>query len=141
MAQILQPEYQWVLNLNNAVNLVAVQSVVPTFQNKPMIIQGRGRFIDGTPFERADEAITILGKARFSWLIPVMSTVQYAFMRNTYASGGYFARMTVRTRNSLDSFANYSATLQIPTLETIGESRRSDVYRNVVLNFVVRAVL
>lgn len=140
MTVIFQPDYQWAAGFNNVAGFVTVQSDVPSYQNKPMIIQSRGRFVDGELFERADGVIVTLGESGFSWLIPVMGITQYAYIRAKSPGGtGYYVKQTVRTRNSLDAFANYSAILHIPRPSDL--ERRSDVYRNVVLRWIVEAAL
>lgn len=140
MATIYQSDYKWAIGFNNVAGYTIVESDVPLYQNKPMIVQGRGRFEDGDPFERADAAISTLGKPLFTWLVPVMGLNQYAYIRAKAPGGtGYYVRMTVRTRNSLDAFANYSATLQIPRPSEL--ERKRDSYRNVLLRFVVEAAL
>lgn len=140
MTVILQPDYKWADGFNNVVGFLTVQSDVPAYQNKPMIIQSRGRFEDGELFERADGVIVTIGKNVFTWLIPVMSVTQYAYIRAKSPGGtGYYWKATVRTRNSLDAFANYSATLQIPRPSDL--ERRADAYRNVILRWSVEAAL
>lgn len=143
MAIILQPDYKWVASFNNAGNLVAVQSVVPMYQNKPMIIQGRGNWNLGNVFERADKMTTVTGFGSFFWLIKVMSVNQYDYIQDTYTVGGnsLSAKMTVRTRSKGDdtTFANYSAVLRLPKIGDL--ERRQDAYLNVRLTFIEEAAL
>lgn len=142
MATILQPDLKWVASFNNAGNLVAVQSVVPTYQGKPMIIQSRGSW-ESVVRSKANKHSYETGFDIFVWTVPVMGVNQYDYIQDTYTVGGISlsGEMTVRTRSKQDddTYANYSAVLRLPKQSTL--RRKQDSYQNVPLRFIVEAAL
>lgn len=134
-------EYQLAVGWNNAAGLANVEVAFPRYQNNPLIVRGRGRFQPGIQRVRADFGSSETGKQVFTWLIPVMGINQYVYWQSTYSTGGnsYSGKVTARTRNAADSFANYSATYRIPTPDQL--EPREDSYQNVVVIFTVEAAL
>ncbi|PJF39128.1 MAG: hypothetical protein CUN54_09395, partial [Phototrophicales bacterium] len=66
---------------------------------------------------RADGTIYIAGFGSMSLLLPAITWAQYEHLRTTYAAGGYSGLVTVGTRTTGDTYANYNAVLRLPTPE------------------------
>lgn len=130
-------------NWNNAAGLAYIEDAIVWYQDKPLIIQSRGRWDEGIERERADKLSTITGFQTFDWFAPVMGANQYDNLQDTYTTGGTGLRgkVTARTRsmNDDDTFANYSAVLVIPKRKDL--ERKFDAYLNVKLRFIVEAAL
>lgn len=140
MALIPHQDYRIVVAFNNAPNLVNIEIAIPLYRDKPLIVQGIP--LDGGIHRiGADKSIYRTGFSMIEWLAPCMGRNQYYFIQDTYTRGGnsFDGPVTIRTRFDDTTFANYSATLQLPKPSTL--QRKYDSYLGVMLRFVIEAIL
>lgn len=132
--------YSIASGFNNAVGLTNVETTFPLFRNKPLIVQGR-TLNPGIKRKRADKLAYRTGFVIIEWRIPVMSIEQYNYWIATYTTGGnsFSGKNTIRTKNALDAYANYSVVSDIPAPNDLRS--RGGAYRDVVIVHTVEAAL
>lgn len=125
--------YGWSGTPNN------VETTFPTYQGHPLIVRGRGLYDPGIIRTRADKLDYLTGFSTVIWRIKVLSVAQYNYFQDTYTVGGnsYSGKVTIRTRNTDDAFANVNAVLKMPKASTLTKHPTADAYRDVEIRFVV----
>lgn len=124
-------DYQIAAGHNNAAGLTNIESLVPSGNIAFPPPAARGNRNPGITRIRANGVATQSGYPAQVWRMVWLTYEQYAYLKTTYASGGYSAAVTVRTRFGSGDYANYNAVLNIPY-----ESDLNDVgwgYRDVSL--------
>lgn len=146
-------DHKWAPGWDNAGSLVAVEDALPFFQSRPCYVRSNGpgtQQPQGILRQRADGLIVETGKKVFIWIADVMSDVQLEFIRKTYTAGGigYSAKMTVKTLvgdsgspNYTPAFANFNATLQIPSRADLQGGAILNAFTGVPLRFIVEEAL
>lgn len=134
-------QYKIAAGWNNAAGLANVEDQFPRYQNKPLIVRGRGGFSPGVRRIRGNFSVSYSGKQIIRWRIRVMGINQYNYWQANYTTGGnsYSGKNTIRSRNGSDSFANYSVTSQLPSPDTL--ETKGDSYQNVEIIHVIEAAL
>lgn len=132
--------YSIASGFNNAGGLMNVETVFPTFQTKPMIVQGR-TFNPGVKRKRADKVGYRTGFQIIIWRIPIMSIAQYNYWQANYTIGGnsYSGKNTIKSKSATDAYANYSVVSELPSPDEL--KSRAGVYMNVVITHTVEASL
>jgi hypothetical protein len=130
--------YQWASGFGNTEAFVNVEDDVTKYRNKPLIVSGRARFDDGILRTRADLLRYLTGLKSFTWTVPVMSIAQYEYIQTNYTVGGnsFSGRMTIKTRISDDTYADFNAILYLPKQPELTRTRTGDAFQNVTLTFV-----
>lgn len=133
-------DYKIASGWNNAAGLANIETQFPRYQNKPLIVRGRG-FNPGIKRIRADFQVYATGKQTIRWRFRVMSIAQYNYFMSNYTTGGnsYSGKNTIRTKNVGDTYANYSVTSQLPSPDEL--QTKADAYLDVVITHVVEAAL
>jgi hypothetical protein len=135
--------YALAAGYSSAGSLVNVETSFPTYQEHPLIVQGRGTWDDGIERERADKLSTLTGFQIFKWKLPVMSMAQYDYAQDTYTTGsnGLRGKVTVTTRSIADddTWANYNAVMHLPKRTDL--ERKQDAFLDVEIIFVVHEAL
>lgn len=141
MTTALLQGYQWATGFNNVPGLKAVEMDVPTFRGKPFYVHALGAWDPGVVRMRGDGTEGTYGFKRPTWLADVMGLAQYNYIQATYTPGGIgmSAKLTIRTRNGQDVFANFNAILYLPKKSEL--QRRWDAYRDAPLVFSIREAL
>lgn len=132
--------YQWAAAFDNAAELAAVETNVPTYRSRPLLVRD-APFDDGLIRGRADKLSETTGFQTFDWIFDLMSVAQYRYIQDTYTVGGtsYSGKLTVRTRDRDGAFANYNAVLRLPKGSEL--TRFRDCYRDVRLHFIIEEAL
>ena len=125
------PKYSFSLAAghNNAAGLVNVENILPSSDRYFWPPKTPGGFNPGELIGRADDIIVTVGYASFVWVFDVLTLAQYNYLITTYSTGGntYSGKVTVRTVNAANSYANYNATMKIPPQPTRNFIRRTGV--------------
>lgn len=134
--------YQIAAGWNAAGSLANIETAFPKYQNKPLIVRAR-RFNEGIKRIRGDKQRSTSGFQSFVWFCKVLSVAQWNYFQDNYSSGGssYSGKVTVRTRKSDDTYANFNAVMHLPDPSEMDSSLIGDAYRNVEIRFVVEAAL
>lgn len=132
--------YSIASGFNNAAGLANVETAFPTFQGKPMIVQGR-TFNPGEKRRRADKLTYRTGFQIALWRIPVMSIAQYNYWIANFTTGGnsFSGKNTIKTKKVDDTYGDYSVVSDIPSPDEL--KSRGGAYRDVLITHVVEAAL
>lgn len=101
---------------NNAAGLVNIEQITPSSGRRFYPPRTPGGFSPGELIGRADDIVVTVGYASFIWLFDTLTRYQYNYLIATYSTGGnsYSGKVTVRTLNAINAYANYNATIHIP---------------------------
>lgn len=123
--------FAWINGLDNADNVVNVESDILVYQGNPIMVFAPP-IDEGEQFERANRHITMLGNQVAKWRITAAHLSQYWDIRTSYCNGGYSADMTIYTQANDYTWNYYSVTMQLPK-----ESGIEFVPGNGLLNFEI----
>lgn len=82
---------------------------------------------------RTDGAVATIGFPSQVWMMPFLTYTHYDYLLETYCGDGYSGKVTIRTRIRKNPYANYNATLVVPTPEELLNSNVGWGYQQVPL--------
>lgn len=119
-------QYALAVGSNNTAGLVTLSTLAP-----PIIVRGRGRYRVGEQVTLLDGRVAGFGRPSIAWLVGVLLPSQYAYLSTTFCAGGWWGRVTARTRLNGNAYVVGNATLVLPF--TADLDQRVGRYENVTL--------
>lgn len=105
---------------NSLVNIETIKPMGDThFFYAPKAI---GFYDPGQPNVRGDGLLSFNGFASVAWKFPVMTRLQLAYARTTWANGGWSGLVTIYTTTGNTTYARYNANLLISLPNTFDGS-------------------
>jgi hypothetical protein len=113
--------YEIIADHDNIGSLVNIETIKPTSDTRYFCPpQGYALYDPGLLRELLYEALLYeAGYATTTWLFSVLTRLQYEYLRDTYAAGGYRGLVTIRTRTDRVAYDYFNATIDIPKLTTV----------------------
>lgn len=125
-------DYQIAAGHNNAAGLVNIGAITPSSGIPFPEPVARPNYTPGNHKIRLDGLDYVTGYAAHTWLMPFLDWRHYAYLQTTYCAGGYSGLVTIRTRYMSVAYANYNATLRIPTPDEILDKNVGWGYNNLI---------
>jgi hypothetical protein len=109
------PEYKIAVGWDNVAGLTTLEGLTVTDDIQPFIYpKGVKQFDAGIRKTRADGTDYFVGWGSTRWVFGVLTWRQWAYIKQTFCAGGYSGNVTVRTRTSGLTYANFNAVLKLP---------------------------
>lgn len=130
-------EYKIAAGNNNAAGLALIGGITATNDIPFAEPAAQQNYRPGRLVLRLDTLTSEVGINSQMWMMG-LTWLQYTYLRATYCGGRYSGKVTIRTRWQGGSYANYNATLHIPT-ENLNFTLNG--YSSVPLTFIdLRAI-
>lgn len=130
-------DYQIAAGYNNAGGLQNVEDILPLANNRQTFLaKGWGNIDEGIERERADGTTYTTGFTIITWQLSVLSIEQWAYLQTNYSTGGnsLSGLVTIRTRVTNKTYANYNAVMKLPKLSEF--DKEFGIMRNAEIRFV-----
>ena len=124
-------DYRIAAGHNNAAGLTKLGKITPSGDIPFTEPTAKLNYSPGTARLRLDAGIYAAGFKSQEWTLGFVTLKQYDYLKTTYCAGGYSGLVTVRTRWNSGSYANYNATLQLPTEAQLEQFRGGNKWVNV----------
>lgn len=134
---VFQGEYKLAAGWNNAAGLTGLEGVFIANDFIPFkTFKSWGTYNPGEAIIRGDGTIVFDGYPSCSWVFSIITRLQVQYLQDTYCSGSYSGKVTIRTSTdnvntttALPAYENYSAVMR---LQPPGESK---YYKNYAIEF------
>lgn len=125
---VFQGQYQLAAGWNNAAGLRGLEGVFIANDFIPFkTFKSWGTYDPGEAIIRGDGTIVFDGYASCKWVFSIITRLQVQYLQDTYCSGGYSAKVTIKTATdnvnsstALPAYENYNAIMR---LQPPGERR------------------
>lgn len=140
-SNVFQGNYQLAAGWNNAGALTGLEGLLVANDFLPFkTFRSWGTYSPGEAVIRGDGTIVFDGYPSCQWILGGMTRLQLQYLQDTYCSGGYSGKVTVRTATDnvntstgAPAFENYNAVMRLPTIKDADYKGRS--YRQYAIAF------
>lgn len=126
-------DYKIAAGHNNAGSLVNIGLIVPSSHIAFIEPIARPNWNPGIQRIRLDVITYSAGFISQKWVMGILTFQQYDYLLSTYCGGGQSGHVTIRTRYRNHAYANYNATLHVPTPDELQSTGQG--YQIVPLTF------
>lgn len=140
-SNIFQGNYQIAVGWNNAGALAGLEGVLLANDFLPFKThRSWGTYLPGESIVRGDGTVVFDGYPSCQWIFAGMTRLQLQYLQDTYCSGGYSGKVTIRTATDnvntstgAPAFENYNAVMVLTPLKEASYAQRA--YRQYAINF------